>query len=295
MLYLVAIVLLNTFLFSLFKLFPKYKVDNLQAIVVNYFTCVITGSIFLGEFPISRQSLSQPWFPWAILMGAMFISVFNLIAWRTREDGMTTTTVANKLSLVIPVLFSIFLYDERFSLMKGVGIAVAFPAVYLTTRVAGEDKTPRSFLFPALLFIGSGLLDTLVKYAEDRFLSNSHDQAAYTIHVFAAASILGFLLVATLVARKKIALHWRNIIAGVILGVPNYFSIFLLIKLLHSDFLQSSAAIPVNNIGIVLLSSLTAILFFKEKLTWQRLLGLILSIAAILLIALSDLNGRIQI
>ncbi|HTM64861.1 MAG TPA: DMT family transporter [Flavipsychrobacter sp.] len=293
MLYLIATVLINTFLFSLFKVFPKYKVDALQAIVVNYFTCVLTGSIFLQEFPISQQSVSQPWFPWAALMGAMFFSLFNLIAWRTREDGLTTTTVANKLSLVIPVLFSLFLYDERFSVMKGVGIAVAFPAVYLTTRVAKEDKTPRGFLFPALLFIGSGLLDTLVKYTEHTFLSSSHDQAAYTIHVFAAASILGIIVVGTLVARKKTELHWRNIIAGVILGVPNYFSIFLLIKLLHSDFLQSSAAIPVNNIGIVLLSSITAILFFKEKLTWQRLLGLILSIAAILLIALSDMNGRI--
>jgi drug/metabolite transporter (DMT)-like permease len=293
MFYLVATVLLNTFLFSLFKLFPKYKVDSLQAIVVNYFTCVITGCIFLGAFPISVKSLSQPWFPWAALMGVMFFSLFNLIGWRTNKDGLTTTTVANKLSLVIPVLFSIFLYDEAFNLMKGIGIVVAFPAVYLTTRVENDDKTPRSLVFPALLFIGSGLLDTLVKYTEHRFLSSSHDQAAYTIHVFAAAGILGTLVVGTLVARKKKELHWRNIIAGVILGIPNYFSIFLLIKLLHSNFLQSSAAIPVNNIGIVLLSSITAILFFKEKLTWQRLLGLILSIAAILLIALSDLNGRI--
>ena len=290
MLYLVLAILLNTAIFSLFKLFPKYKVDNLQALVVNYITCVITGSILLGEFPVNAQSLAQPWLPWAALMGTMFISLFSLIAWRIGEDGLTTTTVANKLSLVVPVIFSVWLYDETMSAGEIAGVLIAFPAVYLTTRVK-ENVKPKSILFPALLFVGSGLLDTLVKYVEQTHLTNIRSQSEYLIHAFAMASTIGVLWILTQKVRNKIDLHWRNIIAGVILGVPNYFSIYFLIRLLNSDFLQSSAAIPVNNIGIVLLSALVAFLFFKEKISMQRAVGLVLSIVAILLIALSDLYG----
>jgi drug/metabolite transporter (DMT)-like permease len=84
-------------------------------------------------------------------------------------------------------------------------------------------------------------------------------------------------------------LQRKAILAGILLGVPNYFSIHYLILLLKQHgFLQSSAAIPVVNIGVMLTSTLAAILLLREKLGRTRVLGLLLSIIALLLIALSD-------
>jgi drug/metabolite transporter (DMT)-like permease len=288
MFYLIATILCNVILFALFKLFPKYHVDSLHAIVANYFTCIITGCIFLGSVPYTSESVEQSWFWWAIAMGGMFISLFNLISYRTREDGITTATIANKLSLVIPVVFSLWLYNEVAGPWKITGIVLALPAVYLTTRAKEEDAKPKSIIWPLVLFIGSGLLDTLVKYVQHHHLDSDYAQKAYTIYVFTSAFILG-LLYSVLVHKKRLTRD--SVIAGIILGVPNYFSIYFLIQLLNSDFLQSSAAIPVNNIGIVLCSAITALIFFKEKLTPMRVVGLVLSIIAILLIALADMNG----
>ncbi len=292
MFYLLAVIVLNTLLYSFFKVFPGYKIDTLQAIVANYWVCVATGSIFLGYFPVSSTSLGQPWTPWAMLMGAGFISIFNLVAYCTRVDGITTATIANKLSLVIPVLFSIFLYNEQAGPMKILGIALAFPAVYLTTRVKGEEGKVPSLFWPALLFLGSGLLDTLVKFVEQRYLDTPQLQAEYTIHVFSTAAVIGTLLVTVLALLGKIKLHPRNIIAGIVLGIPNFFSIYYLIRLLNSDYMQSSASIPVSNIGVVVASSLAAIFIFKEKANKQRIIGLVLAVAAILLITLADIYGR---
>ena len=146
--------------------------------------------------------------------------------------------------------------------------------------------------WPAVLFIGSGLLDTLVKYVEENFLQDTAEQTLYVVHSFVAAASIGTIVLVYMLATGKRAFSWKNVLAGIILGIPNFFSIYLLIKLLHSDFLQSSAAIPVNNIGIVLLSAIIAILFFKEKSTPQRIIGIVLSVIAILLIALADLYGR---
>lgn len=291
MLYLILTILLNVIIFIQFKIFDRYGIDQLQAIVVNYFTCIIVGSLLLGSFPLSAASVSQPWFYWALGMGAMFISLFNLIAWRTSKDGMTTTTTANKLSLVIPVICAVWLYHEEITTLKVIGIVLALPAVYFTAHIKGEDEKPRSVFWPAVLFVGSGSLDTLVKYVEQSYLSDTATQTSYTIHVFSSAFIIGLAAITVLCLKGKITLSWRNILAGVVLGVPNYFSIYFLIKLLHSDFLHSSAAIPVNNIGIVLLSTIAAIIFFREKETPQRIFGLVLSVVSIVLIALADLNG----
>ena len=290
MTYLLLTIFLNVLIFALFKLFPRYGVDNLQAIVVNYVTCVVTGSVFLGYIPFKTEHFSRPWFSWSLLMGAMFISIFNFIAFSIKKSSLTATTVANKLSLVIPVLFSVWLYDEAMNLPKMLGIFIAFPAVYLTTKT-DEAQGQKNLLLPFLLFLASGALDTTVKYVEHHFLGEQHMQSVYLIHVFAMAACIGISVIAIQKWRHKIALHWRNVLAGVLLGVPNYFSIYFFVRLLNDDFLQSSAAIPVNNIGIVILSSVAAILFFKEQTTKQRIAGLCLSVLSILLLLYGDMKG----
>lgn len=290
---LVATIFLNAILFIFFKIFSRYGVNNLQAIVINYWTCAITGSILLGSFPVSIASVHQPWLPWAVLMGSMFFMVFNLLAYSTLKDGITTTTVANKLSMVIPVVFSVFLYDEQLGAIKILGILLAFPAVYLTTRVKEDGEKGQELLWPALIFIGSGLLDTMVKYIEHTYISSAEQLVDFTIHVFTTAGVAGAIVVSVQVLRGKIKLHFKNVVAGVILGVPNYFSIYYFIRFLRSGFLHSSAGIPVTNVGIVLVSALAAILFFKEKAPGLRVVGLVLSIIAILLIALGDMNGTV--
>ncbi len=288
MIYLLLTILLNVVISVIIKLFSRYDINALQAIVANYVVCVLTGSIFIGSSPFTGSAFSSDWFPWSLVMGAGFIGIFNLMAYCTRIDGITTTTISNKLSLVIPVVFSLIIYHEQAGIWKIAGIVLAFPAVYLTSRVKGEDNKPQNLFWPAILFLGSGTLDTLMNYVQQHYLAAPADQALYTVFCFSMAGAIGVTIIAIMVMLKRIKLHWRNLIAGICLGIPNYFSIYYFIRALNSDFLQSSASIPVMNIGILVASSLTALLMFKEKANIQRYTGLALSIIAILLIAFGD-------
>ena len=291
MIYLLLTILLNALLAVIFKLFPRYKIDTLQAIVFNYWVCVITGSLFFGEFPIGAQSLVQPWFPFALLMGFGFIMVFNLFGFCTKMEGITAATVANKLSLVIPVVFSVFLYSESLSLVHILGILIAFPAVYLAASSAetSSQKGGQSFHFglTALLFLGSGLLDTAMKFVQQKHLSTQASQAIYSIHVFAVAGCIGIVTLLYLVLTKRVQLSFRNLLGGIVLGIPNYFSIYFMIRMLNSNFLKSSALIPLSNVGVLFASSLFALLFFKEKFTPKRWIGLALSVVVIVLLAMA--------
>jgi len=288
MFYLVATILLNVIISVIFKLFPKYKINTLQAVVANYCVCVITGCISFGHIPFNNSAIHAEWLPWALGMGVAFICIFNLLAYSTRVDGITTTIIASKLSLVIPVIFSLVVYKEHATVAKIAGILLAFPAVYLTSHVEGDDNRPQNLLWPVLIFLGGGCLDTATNYIQLHFLSTPDAEEAYTIFCFATAASIGVVVVIVLLLLKKIVLEWRNIIAGICVGIPNYFSIYYFIRMLNSNVLESSASIPVLNISILGASALTAILLFKEHVNTFRIIGMAMSIIAILLIAFGD-------
>ncbi|NCX96692.1 MAG: EamA/RhaT family transporter [Chitinophagia bacterium] len=286
MLYIVITILFNVVISILFKLFSGWKIDTFQAIVVNYSVCVATGICYLGKNPFTSSILHQSWFPWGVLMGMCFISIFNVIARCTAENGITVTTIANKVSLIIPVVFAVLLYHDSLPVLKIAGIALAIPAVWLTTHSADANTNLKSPLIPLLLFVGSGLLDSLVNYVQRSYLQES-SEAVYTILCFSVAGIVGLLVLLIRLITKKTTFALKNLLAGIALGIPNFFSIYFLIKSLGTKVLQSSALIPIINVGILVSSTVAAMLLFKESANYKRLIGIGMAIIAILLIAFS--------
>jgi drug/metabolite transporter (DMT)-like permease len=293
MLYLLLSILFNAYLGIIFAYFNRYKIDIFQAIVFNYITCVITGSLVLGEFPIQTETLHLPWFIWATLMGFLFITVFNLIAYSSQKVGITITQTANRLSLVIPVLLSVILYSESISWLKMSGIAVALIAVVLSSqRNSSADESKRKMhwelFLPVLLFLSSGIIDSMTKYVEINFLKDAATSNAYLISGFGIAALFGIVALTAQYVTGKRSFHRKYLLSGIILGVPNYFSIYFLIKALKNPNLNSSATIPINNISVLFLVGLFGIFVFKEKLSKANYIGLGLTILAILLIYLGD-------
>lgn len=292
MIYLGLSILLNAYIGIAFILFKRFKVDLFQTIVFNYAVCVITGSCLLGYFPIQSSSLQQAYFPWAMGMGAMFIGIFSLIAISSVRVGITITQTANKLSLIIPVLFSFFFFHENISIIKIIGICSALLAVILITHTKQSSKNSKSnlaiYILPLSIFIGSGLLDAITKYVQQVYLTNEDVSNVYLISGFFSAFVIGILLLLLMFLKGEKIFQFKNILAAVCLGVPNYFSIYFLVKALQDDTLSSSAIIPINNIGVLFVVCLFGIFIFKERLSKINYAGLALTILAIMLIFLGD-------
>lgn len=287
MAFLVATILLNVVVLSILKLFPKHNINAVQATAVNYCACVVVGCLSLWQNPFSKASFDADWFPWAILQGVMFFSLFNLMAYSARHAGMAATAIGAKLSLVIPVAFSVLLYHEVLTPWHIAGILISIPAVILTSTKRG-NSTPKHFLPVVLLFVGSGLLDTLINFTQHTYLSRPVAQAACTIIAFSAAGVSGLLYVTVKLARGQQQFQMRNVWAGIVLGIPNFFSIYYYVRTLNTNALQSSAVIPLLNIGILTASTLWAIFFFKEATSLRKVLGIALSVVSIVLIWLGS-------
>jgi drug/metabolite transporter (DMT)-like permease len=289
LLFLIGSIILTSWLTLSFKLVERLGISSLQAIVFNYIVCVITGSIVNGHFPIEKQLIQEPWLPWALFMGCCFISLFNLAAFVVQKVGVSVATVAYKLSLVIPFVFSLYLYNEKATILKITGVALALVAVWFTTRPPKQEAQAKRvnwllWLMPLLLFVGSGLLDTMIKFVEQAYI-NEHNQDSYLITAFFVAATTGVIILLIVLLTGRQRFEPKAIIAGIGIGVPNYFSIWCLLGALKGYANNSSAIIPINNMGIVLFSAVVAWFMFKEKLSGINRLGIVLSLCAIALIA----------
>jgi drug/metabolite transporter (DMT)-like permease len=292
--YLVLCTVMSVAIFLSFRSFSQFRINTFQAIVVNYVVCVITGLAFIGEWDIlSVIDVGASWFPYAILLGILFIFTFYLMALTAQKISVTVSSVANKMSLVIPVAFSLFVFDvelKQFDWVNYSGIILAIAAIYLSSiRKKSELKMveglPKGILFlPVIVFLMGGIIDTLFNYVSYLHLPEGQE-AVFSVLIFLSAGIIGIL---TLFIRNR-QLEFKSFIGGLYLGIPNYFSIYFLVRALESFQNDGAFVFPVLNIGIILFSSFFSILLYREKLTWLNQLGLFIAIIALVFLSYQEI------
>ena len=283
-------ILSSSVIFIIFKLFPKFGIDTFQAIVFNYFTAFSCGILLYGDQWTPASYGSGSWIAYAVLCAFLFISLFIVMGISSQRNGVAMTSTAVKMSMAMTMLIMILWYKESFGWMKISGILAAFTGVVLVTSSKEEVKNENSARWMLiLLFIGSGILDFLLNYVQ-KFELGQLTTSLFSAFGFGMAGIIGSLILITQIIRKKASFHWKNMIAGVVLGIPNYFSIYLLIHSYSILPWEDSTVVAINNVGIVILSAIVGFLIFKESLTIGKLFGLILSLTGIIFMYLSSRN-----
>lgn len=285
MMYLLLSILFSTITVSFFKLFERYGVDTLQGIVFNYLTCAIAGSIIMGSNPIAQQVWQTPWYVYTAVLGLLFITIFFAIAQTAQRISVSASMVAAKLSVVIPVLVAVVLYNSPINALKIVGILLSLVAVWLISQKQSNNQQQAKHLLwlPAIVFLGSGCIDTLLNFIQKQFIP-PYTEAQLVTTVFSNAFVLGFIFLLIKVVKGQTKLHVKHVLWGFALGIPNYFSMYFLVKTL--TLFEPTYIFPVNNIGIVAASTLVGVLLFAEKPTLQNKIGLLLAIFSIVLISL---------
>lgn len=290
--FLLLCILSSTAIFITFKTINRFHIPAFPVIVINYLVATLLGFLInsgdsgLGSIP------GSPWLPISIIIGILFILMFFLVAFSTRRAGLSVTTVASKMSVIFPIVFSLIIDpSDQLSLLKTAAIVIALCGVVLTVYKKEEKKNQRIvILIPLLLFFGMGLVDSLVKLAQQQFVSDE-DTALFSAILFLNAFISGVL--AALFYRKYNHCFLKRAVWGwgLLLGAVNFGSIFFLVRALHYNspagkHMDSSVVFGANNISIVALSVLVALLVFKEKLKFINWIGIVLSAIALLLFTL---------
>jgi drug/metabolite transporter (DMT)-like permease len=284
---LIGTIFCSSILFFIFRLFPKFEIDTAQAIVFNYFTAFICGSFVNGQLPTVQGLIDAGLLGWIIICGFLFISIFIAMGVSSQKNGMGITSVAVKMSLAISAIAFIFIHNESITWLKILGFILAIAGVLLITleKSTTNQKGPNLLLL-LFIFIGSAGLDVTLNVIKQNF-AHDYPDSLFTAFGFLAAGTIGliWLSVAFLMNKRKFA--FKNIIAGIILGVPNYFSIFFLVRAYETTHWSNATVLAVMNISIVALAAIFGMVLFKESARVQKLIGLLAATIAIICLTIN--------
>ena len=290
--FLLLCILSSTAIFVTFKTINRFNIPAFPVIVINYLVATILGFLIYSGDTDFASIPGSPWLPISILIGIMFILMFFLVAFSTRRAGLSVTTVASKMSVIFPIVFSLIIDpSDQLTMIKSLAVLIALGGVVLTVYKPNGDHPERSVIFiPLLLFVGMGVVDSLVKLAQQQYVSDD-ETALFSAILFLNAFISG--LIATIFYRKHNPYFLKGAVWGwgLLLGIVNFGSIFFLVRALHysspaGKSMDSSVIFGANNISIVALSVLVGLLVFKEKLSYINWIGIVLSALSLFLFAL---------
>lgn len=285
--YLILSILISTLFGISFKVIAVNNIKSFQAIVINYLVAGSLGFITTSSDVTPFTIFSQKWVWVAIGLGIVFVSSLFVIAETTARSGISVAQVSNRMAVVIPISVAMMYYGDALTVFKVAGILLAIVSVYLVSHKeeSGTQKQKLWWLFPLVIFICSGIIDSSINYAQ-RFLLSDNDFDAFLSTVFMTAFVFGFLMLLYQLAIQKHSFQAKAIPAGAILGVINFGTMYFIVKALNSEVLEPSALFPVNNLSILTLSTIISVLVFKEKLSGKNWLGIALSLLAIFILGL---------
>jgi len=284
MLYLILALFFSSCIFFTFKYFDKYGIHILPAITVGYLMAAAFGYFSRGQSATVSSMVNQPWFLMAVVTGMTFILTFFVFAISTQKVGVAMTVVSSKMSIVLSVAVGFILLAEPMGLTQILGIAAALVAFYMTNMGRGKGNVDKKYLYlPLLIFFGTGANDSLMKisgvYYADR------DAIQFLTVTFFTAFIIGLLILLYQAFRNVLKITWKDILAGVLISIFNWFSTYFFIKGL--DILPISVFVPVFNAALVFIAALSGYFFFEEKLSVVNRLGIILAVIAIVAMTFS--------
>ncbi|WP_316948652.1 EamA/RhaT family transporter [Flavobacterium akiainvivens] len=262
----------------------RHSISTGQVVGWNYVFALLLCYMFFDVTPQLYHFTDN----WPIFVPLMFLlpSVFLMLALSIRHVGIVRTDAAQRMSLFIPILAALLIFHEAFNNYKIIGLCIAFPALALILSKKA-DKPAKEWLYPALVLLGFGLVDSLFKQVAI-IKTPAYTTSLFILFSGALTITIGAVLYEIIFLKKKFQL--MNFAYGMLVGIFNFGNILFYLKA-HKAFSDNpSTVFAAMNIGVIVLGSLTGVLIFKEKLSLRNYAGIVLALVAIVFITLSQLK-----
>jgi len=264
----------------IFKAFEKYEIRNLQAIVVSYF---ISGALAVG-YSYSNNNITEVIgnnYIIAIILGISFFIGFVFLSLSTQKLGLSITSIAVNISVIIPVIVAAIIYKEKIYGYHLLGLMLAFPGFYLILKPNTKEQIQwKLILYPIILFFIGGLNNSLLRQAEINGAMDS--PMAFLGILFSIAFAISVIY--TIITKRELSLLKKELGFGILLGIFNFSSTYFFLKSL--DIFHSALYFSIYNLSFIAISALVGLTLYKEKLSKTNYIGLSIAAIAILLMNL---------
>ncbi|WP_295673998.1 EamA/RhaT family transporter [uncultured Mucilaginibacter sp.] len=285
MLYILLSICCSIIVSVMLKLAKRYHIDVYQAVVWNYSMAIFLSWLFLKP---KLVNLSGAPIVNYTLLGLLLPLLFIIIGISIKQSGIVRTDIAQRLSLLIPIMAAFLLFGEKGNLLKSIGILTGFAAILCTIpwKQSGMVRkvAANAWLYLLMVFVGMGLIDVLFKQIA-AFKSVSYGTSLFIVFVLAFLFSLAGLVYQ--VAAKKMKFSWPHILIGWVLGAANFGNILFYIKAHKALASQPSTVFSAMNIGVIVFGALIGLIIFKEKLSLLNKAGILIAIIAVVILSIS--------
>ena len=285
------------------KCFREQRGNRYGIILGNYITCILLSVLLLPDKSLiisgSRVTLIC-----GIFGGIFFVAGLVCMQSSIPVNGASLTSAFSKLGLLVSLAVSIIWFKERPGALQIAGILLVLIAIVLiqsgesssgnnnsnntsnnqnTNPLTGVQRAGHlsiGLLLLNLISCGSG--DAMAKVFEQ--LGNSHEDALYFFWLFLVAAILSTLLLIREQRRTGKKVVASEMVAGILVGIPNYFASYFLLRAL--EHLPAALTFSVFSTGGILLVTTVSALLFKERLSRRQIVAMAVILAALVLLNL---------
>jgi drug/metabolite transporter (DMT)-like permease len=277
MISLLIAVLTSALIAVLMRLSTRWVKGQTCMLAANYLVCLLLAAMHTGFSNLFPADAGLPIaLGLGVLNGFLFPAGFGLLQSNTKRHGVVLSSVFMKLGLLVPMVVSIVFFREMPTVVQIIGFCAAIFAIILINYRKGSGKGGSRWSLLLLLLAG-GSCDAMSKVYEQ--LGSSALSAQYLFYTF----VVAFLLCLAWMAKRKESCGVKDILFGLILGIPNFYSARFLLASLQS--VPAVIAYPTFSVGTILVVTLAGVAFFKEKLSRRQWIAL-----GIILLALVLLN-----
>lgn len=279
MLYLFLAMLGSAAMSLVLKAFRAQRGNRYGIILGNYVTCVLVGLLMMPD-----RSLLLHGHLSTLLCGAaggvFFVSGLVSMQSSIRLNGAALTAAFAKLGLVVTLGVSILCFGERPGGWQLAGLLLVFAALLLINGGAEGREGKASFLLLVLVLLTGGGGDAMSKVFEQ--LGGKGEGTLYFFWLFLTAGLLSAVLALREYRQTGLKLLPAELAAGVLVGLPNYYSSLLLLTALER--MPALVVFPAASTGTILLVTLFSALLFHERITRRQATGLALILSALALL-----------
>jgi drug/metabolite transporter (DMT)-like permease len=247
----------------------------------NYLTASVIGLLLML---LKDTSYSIETFIFGAVLGLLFVASFFAFARAVSAAGTALATISSRLSVIIPIVFSIIFFDEHPSTLKSFGFlftGITFVFFYFSLLKQNNSSAEKGKYFLLLfVLISIGINDFSMKVF--KATRSETDEPFFIFIIFFFAFIYSSLFILL----KKIRIDKTTFITGVGLGVPNVLSTIFLLAALSQ--LPAIFVYPTINIGIILFTAIGAYALWREGMNKSGIAALISGVIAILLLSINS-------
>jgi drug/metabolite transporter (DMT)-like permease len=276
MIYLLLAIASSAMVSLIMRLSENYISGKRGLLAVNYVMCCGLSVLFAGNGTVFWVGEGMGTvLGMGAFNGILYLGGFMLLQTNVQKNGVVLSATFMKLGLLVPMALSVLFFQELPNLIQISGFLIAVVSILLINFEKGQSSVGFKMSLLLLLLVNGGA-DAMSKVFEE--MGSAQQSGQFLFYTFLTAGILCFAYVIW----KKERMGRAEVLFGLLIGIPNFFSAKFLLAALEK--LKAVIVYPTYSVGTLLVVTLVGVCSFKEHLSKKQWFGLGLILISLILL-----------